>query len=88
MQRSPQPNHHQNKDGTTGPDDKDGRREGMRYLGLTTQIAVSVGLAVFLGVKSDKWLKLSFPILSWALPLLVIVLLLVQIIKASSGGRK
>jgi len=86
MQRSPQPDNHNSKDGTTGPDDK-GRREWARYLGLSTQVAASVGVSLFLGVKADKWLKLTFPILSWALPLLVIVLLLVQLIKASSGGK-
>jgi hypothetical protein len=85
--KSTQPGHYNSKDGTTGPDDKDGRREWARYLGLSTQVAASVGLSLFLGVKADKWLKLTFPILSWALPLLVIVLLLVQLIKASSGGK-
>jgi len=88
MQRSPQPDNQKNKDGTMEPpDDKDGRREWARYLGLSTQVAASVGVSLFLGVKADKWLKLTFPILSWALPLLVIVLLLVQLIKASSGGK-
>jgi hypothetical protein len=84
--KSTQPGH-KSKGGTTGPDDQDGRREWVRYLGLSSQVAASVGLSLFLGVKADKWLKLAFPILSWALPLLVIVLLLVQLIKASSGGK-
>ena len=67
--------------------DDNNRREWVRYLGLSTQVAASVGVSLFLGIKADKWLKLTFPILSWALPLLVIVLLLVQLIKASSGGK-
>jgi hypothetical protein len=62
-----------------------GRRQLMRYAGLTGQFAVSVGVAVWLGVKADKWLKVSFPIFTWVVPLLVIVLLLMQIIKANSG---
>ena len=66
----------------------DGRRQLMRYAGLSTEVAASVGVSVWLGIKVDKWLKVSFPIFSWALPLLVIVLLLVQLIKASSGGKK
>jgi hypothetical protein len=74
-----------------GPSDREkrsgGRQELWRYMGLASQVAVSVGLAVFLGVKADKWLKVSFPILSWALPLLVIVGLIVQLIKASSGKK-
>ena len=35
----------------------------MRYAGLATQMLVGLGIAVFIGLKADKWLKLSFPIL-------------------------
>ena len=69
------------------PNDRGGRRELMRYAGLSTEVAASVGLSLFLGIKADKWLKVSFPILSWALPLLVIVVLLVNLIKSGSGKK-
>lgn len=59
----------------------------IRWAGLSTEVVASVGVSVFLGVKADKWLKLSFPILSWALPLLVIVVLLVNLIKAGTGKK-
>ena len=65
----------------------DGRRQLMRYAGLSGQVAASVGLAVWLGVKAAKWLKDSFPIISLGVPLLVIVLVLVQLIKANSGKK-
>jgi hypothetical protein len=65
----------------------DGRRQLMRYAGLSGQVAVSVGAAVWLGIKADKWLKVSFPIFSLVVPLLVIVVVLVQIIKANSGKK-
>ncbi|HEV3413356.1 MAG TPA: AtpZ/AtpI family protein [Puia sp.] len=65
----------------------EGRRQLMRYAGLSGQVAASVGAAVWLGVKADKWLKLSFPIFSLVVPLLVIVFVLVQIIKANSGKK-
>jgi len=64
-----------------------GRRQLMRYAGLSGQVAASVGLAVFLGIKADKWLKVNFPVFSWVVPLLVIVFVLVQIIKANSGKK-
>jgi len=59
----------------------------MRYAGLSGQLAASVGVAVWLGIKADKWLKLSFPIFSLVVPLVVIVFFLVQIIKANSGKK-
>ena len=70
------------------PDQGDGRsrrRELYRYAGLSGQVAVSVGLSIFLGVKADKWVHGPFPIFSWALPLLVIVLLIIKLVKESSG---
>ena len=53
----------------------------LRYAGLTMQMFVSLGVAVLAGLKADKWLKLSFPILSWLLPLLVLAAIIYQIIK-------
>ncbi len=76
-------NNHKRFDG----DGADGRRQLMRYAGLSGQVAASVGVAVWLGVKADKWLKVSFPIFSLVVPLLVIVVVLVQIIKANSGKK-
>lgn len=67
------------------PDNNDRRRELLRYAGLSSQVAASIGFAVFIGIKGDKWLKVSFPILSWGLPLLVIVYLIIKLIKDSSG---
>ena len=68
-------------------DDRGRRRELIRYAGLSTQVVVSIGVSVFLGMKADKGLKVSFPILSWALPLLVIVVLLVNLVKSGSGKK-
>jgi len=59
----------------------------MRYAGLATQMLVSLGIAVFLGLKADKWLSLSFPLLSWLLPLLVLGAIIFQIIKATGPNN-
>lgn len=56
----------------------------MKYLGLATQIMVSLALAVFAGLKLDKWLSFSIPLLVWILPLLVLVVMIWQIIKDTS----
>ncbi|MGI8635997.1 MAG: AtpZ/AtpI family protein [Segetibacter sp.] len=59
----------------------------MKYVGLATQLMVSLALAVFVGLKLDKWLHLSTPLLVWILPLLVLVVMLWQIIKDTSKRK-
>jgi len=59
----------------------------MRYAGLATQMLISLGIAVFIGIKADKWLKLSFPILSWLLPLLVLAGIIYRIIKETGPPK-
>ena len=56
----------------------------IRYASLGTQFLVSLGLAVFLGVKADNWLKISAPLLVWLLPLIVLIGMLYKIIKDTS----
>lgn len=61
-------------------------RDVLKYAGLGTQIFVSLGIAVFIGVKADDWLKMLFPLLAWLLPLIVICALIYGLIK--STGKK
>jgi hypothetical protein len=63
------------------------RRELYRYASLSSQVVASVGLSIFIGIKADKWVSLSFPIFSWALPLLVIVVLIIKLVKETSRNK-
>jgi membrane protein DedA with SNARE-associated domain len=52
----------------------------MQYAGMVMQFFVSIGLAVWLGRLADVRLsKEKTPILTWILPLLVIVGLIIKI---------
>jgi hypothetical protein len=59
----------------------------MKYAGLGMQLLVSLGLAVFVGYKADQWLHVRFPILVWALPLIVLVLLIYKLIRETSKKK-
>jgi len=52
----------------------------IRYASLGTQMLVAIGLAVFIGLKADKWLH-SSPLLSCILPLLVLIGIFYKLIK-------
>ena len=60
----------------------------MRYAGLAGQIFVSLGIAVFLGYKSDDWLNTPIPLLVWLLPLLVLSVMIYKLIKDTSKRNK
>ena len=60
-------------------------KDVMRYAGLGAQILLSLGLAVFAGYHADRWLNVSFPILVWVLPLLVVSVMIYQLIKETSS---
>ena len=47
-------------------------RDLLRYASLGTQMLVSIGLAVFIGLKADKWLH-TLPLLACVLPLLTLI---------------
>ena len=66
---------------------EEGNKQLQRYAGLAMQFLVSIGLGVFLGFKADKWLKISFPLLVWLLPFLIIVGLLFNIFKETSKKK-
>ncbi len=57
----------------------------MRYAGLGSQILVSLGIAVFIGLKVDKWLKIPLPLLVWLLPLVVLIGIIYKLVTETSG---
>ena len=56
----------------------------LQYAGLATQLFILLGIAIWGGIKLDKWLQFSTPILTWVLPLIAIVVLMIKIIKDTS----
>ena len=68
-------------------DRKESNRQLMRYAGMAAQFMVSIALGIFLGLKLDKWLNISFPLLLWVLPLLLIIGIIVKIIIETSEKK-
>ena len=65
----------------------EGNKQLQRYAGLAMQFLVSIGLGVFIGLKADKWLHFSFPLLVWLLPLLIIAGIFFNIWKETSKKK-
>jgi uncharacterized membrane protein YjgN (DUF898 family) len=59
----------------------------LRYASMGTQIFVGLGLAVFVGLKADKWLKISAPLLVLILPVVVLVGIIYKIVKETSKQK-
>ena len=62
----------------------DNKRLLLQYAGLGAQLLVLLGLAVFAGLKLDQKFRFSFPILVWALPLLVLIGMMTKAIRDTS----
>jgi hypothetical protein len=59
----------------------------LRYASMGTQIFVGLGLAVFVGLKVDKWLKISAPLLVVILPVIVLAGIIYKIVKETSKQK-
>lgn len=59
----------------------------MRYASLGTQLLVAIGLAVFIGLKADKWLN-TLPLLACVLPLLTLVGIFYKLMRETSKPPK
>jgi len=57
-----------------------------QYAGLGAQLLAAIGLFLYLGIKADAWLGINFPLLSWLLPLLVIIGMIIKLLKET--GKK
>ena len=59
----------------------------LRYASMGTQIFVALGVAIFVGLKVDKWLKISAPLLVLILPVIMLVGIIYKIVKETSKQK-
>ena len=60
------------------------KRDLLRYAGLGTQMLVSIGIAVFIGLKADKWL-FTMPLFSCVIPLLVLAAIFYKLMRQTGN---
>ena len=60
----------------------------LQYAGMGMQFLIGIGIGVFIGLKSDGWLKLKIPLLVWILPLIIIIVFILKLVKDTSGNEK
>ncbi|MBS1738841.1 MAG: AtpZ/AtpI family protein [Bacteroidetes bacterium] len=65
-------------------DKQENNKTLMKYAGMGVQFLVSIALAVYIGIKADGWMQLSFPLFVWLLPLIMIFGITYKIIKETS----
>jgi F0F1-type ATP synthase assembly protein I len=59
----------------------------LRYASLGTQLIVALGLAVFIGLKADKWLN-TLPLFACALPLLTLAGIFYKLMRETAKPPK
>jgi hypothetical protein len=55
-----------------------------QYAGFAFQLMAGLAIAVFAGLKLDKWIKPGIPVFTWLLPLLVLIAMLIKAVKDTS----
>ena len=58
-----------------------------KYAGFATQLLVALGLAVYIGLKTDGWLHFKTPLAVWIFPLTIIIALIYKAIKDTAPKK-
>jgi hypothetical protein len=58
-----------------------------QYAGLATQLLLSLGIALYLGIWLDKKMGWQMSLLVWLLPLLVLLATLFKLIRDTSNKK-
>jgi len=63
------------------------QKDILRYAGLGTQMLVSIGIAVFIGIKADQWLH-TMPLFSCVLPLVILFAIFYKLMRQTDNKSK
>ena len=69
------------------PSSSNSKRDILRYAGLGTQMLLSIGIAVFIGLKADKWLH-TLPLFACVLPLLTLAAIFYKLMRQTGHKNK
>ena len=58
-----------------------------KYAGFAGQLLIALGIAVFLGMKTDQWMDFSMPLAVWIFPLAVLSVLIYKVIKDTAPKK-
>ena len=58
-----------------------------KYAGFATQLTVALAISVYAGLKLDSLFRFKNPIIVWALPLLIILVLIYKVIKDTAPKK-
>ena len=58
-----------------------------KYAGFATQLTVALVISVYAGLKLDSLFRFKNPIIVWALPLLIILVLIYKVIKDTAPKK-
>ena len=53
----------------------------LQYSGMAFQFLAGIGLAAYAGIYLDRWIKTTFPLFVWLLPLTVIMGIIIKVVK-------
>ena len=68
-------------------DKHDSNRLLWQYAGLATQLLISLGVALYIGIWMDKKIGWQGSFLAWILPVLVLLATLFKLIKDTSNKK-
>ena len=69
------------------PTSDSAKRDLVRYAGLATQLLAYLSIAVFAGIKLDRWWH-CFPLLTALFPLIVLGAVFYKLFKETGGSQK
>ena len=58
-----------------------------KYAGFATQLTVALAISVYAGMKLDSLFKFINQVIVWALPLLIILVLIYKVIKDTAPKK-
>jgi F0F1-type ATP synthase assembly protein I len=68
------------------PPSNNKKRDLYRYASLGTQIMAALALAVFIGLKADRWLY-TMPLFSCLLPLLILFAIFYKLVRETRNKK-